>query len=504
MKRISSFICLLLTVLALMPAADTEAFSPTSAPVVYIAVDGEIDAQQARYFKRALADAQTAHARAIVVHLATDGGELGAGREMLAAALTVPKDVRLVAFVDHRAYSAGALIAYGHEQIFLTKVATIGDIGVIFQGTDGKIEYAPEKIQTVVRSLLKNAAENRGWDKAKLVKMTALDQPLWKFAVTPGDTGTRWDYVIDDDLPTWLAEHPTVKREDGIQVLGKDRLLSYTASEAVADGMATALVDDLDAVYAKLGTTSAQVLRLEPTTVERVAWKLSGIAPLLAALAVLCIFLELKTPGVGLWAALAGVFGVAFFVCQFYQDLAGYPEVILAVLGVAAIAVELFIFPTGGLLLIAGAAMGMLALLLAFMPDNLQFSPGDADYGRLIGAALQRAALALAITTGGALILIRLLPGMLSNSAMAMRVEVTATSADADAGAQSLIGRRGVARTDLRPNGFIIVDDLEIGATTADGAQVDAGTAVLVTDMRFGEAVVSRAAVHGLGHGHQT
>ena len=68
--------------------------------------------------------------------------------------------------------------------------------------------------------------------------------------------------------------------------------------------------------------------------------------------------------------------------------------------------------------------------------------------------------------------------------------EITATSAGAMELTGTLIGRAAVARTDLRPSGFITVDGQDVAATSEHGAYVQAGTAVEVIALRFGEAVV--------------
>src|SRR5690606_20294487 len=103
-------------------------------------------------------------------------------------------------------------------------------------------------------------------------------------------------------------------------------------------------------LWTTLGVDRTSVIDLSPTQNERFAWTLAGFAPLLAGLCVLFIVFELKTPGVGIWAIMAGGCAVLFFFCQFYLDLAASLEVVLVVLGIAAIVVELFILPTGGLL----------------------------------------------------------------------------------------------------------------------------------------------------------
>jgi membrane-bound serine protease (ClpP class) len=474
---------LLLSASCRLAAGETAGPQPAAKRAALVEIDAAIDANQARYLKRALADARAAKVDAVVVHLTTPGGRLDAAEEMTKAALAMPDDgPELVAFVDRSSYSAGSLIAYSHRRIYLTDAATVGDIGVIFIGADGKMEYAPEKAETVVRALLRSAAQKNGWDPAKLQKMTARNQSLYRCDL-PG--GPVW--VIEDDLATFLAAHPDFDEKKKIEILGEDRLLSYTAKEAVAEKMATALVKDLDEVYRALGVPAAGVLDLRPTTNERLSWLLGGWAPLLAAAAVLFLILEFKTPGLGIWLTLAVICGGLFFLCQFYLELANYLELSLVIAGVALVLVELFLLPTGGFLAAGGAALAIAGLVLAFMPDARQFSPGMPGWSGDLAGALGSSLLALTVIAVGVAMLIAALPHMRAMRRIAATGEITATSGD---GAPAVVGRQGVARSDLTPAGFVLIDGREHGATSEHGEFVRAGTPVEVIAMSFGEAVV--------------
>lgn len=467
------------------PTGEAPAPKPGPATVAYIPIDSAIDSHQERYFRRALGEAKAAGVTTVVVHLNTDGGTVDAGRKMMALALETKGHPRMIAFVDNRCYSAGSLIAYGHDEILLTPGATIGDIGVIFIGADGKMEYAPEKQESVVRTLLRSAAQAKGWNEAKLLKMTARNQELYRF-----DLHGKQDFVIEDNLPAWLNKHPDVDPGSKIVILGKDRLRSYTAREAVEDGMATALVDDLDGAYKRLGVKRSEVLDLSPTRVEEISWQLAALAPILASLAALCVFLEFKSQGIGIWTALAVMFGAAFFVCQFYQDLASYIEPILVVVGILCIVIELFVFPTMGWLAVLGVMISLSGLVLAFMPDTQQFHPSVDGWGHDLGSAIQQSVLAMAVITVGAVVIIATFPNSRAMRAMAATAEITGTSANASELAGSLVGKRALARTPLSPSGSITVDGRDLTATTEHGEFLQVGAEVQVVGMRYGGAVV--------------
>ncbi|MHC5067764.1 MAG: NfeD family protein, partial [Planctomycetota bacterium] len=356
--RVLAFVCLLLSAWQPVIAADSvdtaAVVTSASAPrVAYVQIEDVIDDIQAGYLERALQAAQAAEADIVVTHITSPGGLVSALDDMLGETLEIKDAPQLVAFIDSEAISAAAALAYSHHQVFMTARAAIGDIGVIFQKSDGTIEYAPEKIETFVRARLRTLADVRGWDKALLMKMIARNQILYR--VKHDDTSS---FVIGDDLPSFLDAHPEVDREtDVIEYRGEDRLLTLTATEAVDMGMATGLVDDLDALYAHLGVSSADIIDLQPTAAERTARTLAGWAPMLLSLAVLFIILELKTAGVGIWAVCATGCGIAFFVCQYYLAMASHLEMVLLALGVLLLVIEVSTAIGGGILGISGAAM---------------------------------------------------------------------------------------------------------------------------------------------------
>jgi membrane-bound serine protease (ClpP class) len=477
------------------PVADSA--KPESAPsavtpakrIAYVKIDGVIDPHKAAYYRRAMDAAISAKVDAVIVHLTTPGGRVDSAIEITQKALGMPEDGPLtVAFVDRESYSAGSLIAYAHRRVYVTEVATIGNIGVILQTADGKIEYGPEKIETVIRTMLRSVAQKNGWSEAKLMKMTARNQDLYRFDLKDGPV-----WVIEDDLGRFLSAHPEVKDEQKVLILGEDRLLSYTAKEAIEEKMANGLVKDLPALYRELGGDASAIIDLAPSSSEELSWQLSGYAPMLAALAVLFIIFELRAPGIGIWATLGGICGVLFFICQFYLELASYPEVILVMIGLVAVGLELFLIPTGGMLALGGVGVAMLGLVLAFMPDASQFAPGTPGWGGSLMDALISSMFATLTAGGGMVALIMALPRLAVASKMASTAEITATATSDSATAitnMAGVGSRAVARSDLSPNGYIVLAGREISAEAEHGEFIKAGTAVEIIGMRFGEAVV--------------
>ena len=367
--------------------------------VAYILIDGPIDRHRHRYFTNRVEEARQAGVDAVIVHINTDGGSVGYAREMLKTALDQKDDgPEMIAYVDFRAISAGAMIAYGHSAVYMAEDASIGDIGVIFQTQEG-IEYAPEKIETVVRTLLSTAAEQRGWDRAQILKMTARNQEL--YLATMPDGSRR--YIIEDDLPRFLLDNPDVDRETDVVVdMPKDRLLTMSGLQALERGMATGNQPSLEALYEHLNIDPSTVLDLAPTGNEWFAWGMDGYGQILAGLALLFIFFELKTPGVGIFALLGLICGVLFLTSYFALDMISAIDLVLVVVGLALLVTELVFGITGGLLAIAGGLALAAGLMMMYIPND--FDPTDFNqdgFGEMIGGAALNLVVTFAIAAIG-------------------------------------------------------------------------------------------------------
>ena len=464
--------------------------------VGYVEIDDIIDRFSDRYLARVIERAQDESVDTLLVRIDTDGGEVLHARTMFKRILDLEAEgIRTVAFVDFRAISAGALIAYAHEELFLSETASIGDIGVVFQTQEGEIKYAPEKFETVVRTLLVQAAEQRGWNRGMLLKMTAHKQSLYRVTLPGGAV----DYVIEDDLPEYLARHPDVDRDDPQQVIvyrGPDRLLTLTGLEAVKFDMASGNVADLDAMHERLGVSGEEVVDLSPRGSERAAWALSRFAPVLAGLAVLFLLFELKTPGVGLWAALAALLGTGFLLAQYSLDLMENFELLLIVIGVGLVAAEMFTMAGGGLLAALGAALGLTGLVLGFLPNELAFDFGDPVFVDALRDAAFGGATSVGIVAVGTVLAVRYLPrSMALHRRIAVREAVTATSAgDIEARTATLLGQPSVATEALHPSGMVRIGEESIRARAEHGTYIAEGTAVEVVSVEFGEVVVRAAA----------
>jgi len=353
----------------------------------------------------------------------------------------------------------------------------------------GQPEYAIEKLASPVRAMFRALAQTRGWDQAKLIKMNDKDQGLWYFDLPDGAGGERRHFVASDALPAFLDAHRPLKREQGVELEPVGKLLTYTGREAYAAGMATGLATDLPALWKALGADPAEVRSYAPTRTEEISWALAAWAPILAGLAMLCVILEFKFGGNGLFLIGAAMFGLLFAGAQYYQELAGNVEFILIALGAALLLVEFLVFPTGGLLLAGGLGMVGIGLVLAFMPDATQFTPSAPDWGGDLVGALADSTIALLLVGVALLVGIAALPRSRAMRRIAVMGAVEGTS---EAAAPAATVLRGTAVSDLRPAGLVRLDGApaDESARADHGAHIPRGTRVMTVERRLGELVV--------------
>ena len=481
-----------------IPASDSSTEPAASgAPVGKVgaaSLTGPIDRLSHRYLDRIIDRAHELELDTLVLHIDTDGGEVSHAREMFKRVVSQAKDgPKMIAFVDFRAISAGAMISYAHEEIYISSGASIGDIGVVFVSREGEIKYAPEKIETVIRSLLTQAADLRGWDRGLLLKMTARSQKLYHVTLPDGEKR----YVIEDDLPQLLSEHPELDPENRAHMYvyrGEDRLLTLTGQQAVKLGMATAQAETLEEVYAAIGAESDDVIEITPTLSEEAAWALAPFAPILAGLALLFIMFELKTPGIGLWAIAAGTCAAGFLLTQYYLDLAENFEVILIATGILLLGVDVLLGLGAGAFALAGGVAVLIGLLLSFVPNEIPVDFSDPQFIDAVKEAAFSTLWSIGVIAVGIIVLVKLLPRSSAGQRLAVAAEVTATAeTDANSNLSALVNSRGVTREALRPGGLVEIDGRDYSARVQHGSYLDPYTAIRVVRVEFGELIVEAA-----------
>ena len=208
--RIAAFACVIGGLLTAPAAAQS------GGVVVYrVPVTGVIELGLAPFIERSIEEATEAGARAVVLDVDTPGGRVDAAERIADAILDA--DIPVYAFVNRRAFSAGALVSLATRGIYMLPGSVIGAATPV----DGSGTKAPEKIVSAMRSEMRALAEQRGLDPR--VAEAMVDEAI--------------------DLP-------------GVKAPGQ--LLTLTTSEAVGLGYAVE-VQSLEEALALIGASNAEV-----------------------------------------------------------------------------------------------------------------------------------------------------------------------------------------------------------------------------------------------------
>ncbi|HXG49052.1 MAG TPA: NfeD family protein, partial [Methylomirabilota bacterium] len=252
--------------------------------------------------------------------------------------------------------------------------------------------------------------------------------------------------------------------------------------------LSSGTVESLEALLKILGYADAERHDIAPTGAERLGMWLNSISPLLLIIGIVGIYIEFKTPGFGLPGIVGATAFALYFLGGYVAGLSGLEWVAIFVLGLALVAVEMFVYPGTLVIGLAGSALMLIALIMAMV----DMYPGMPRVPTLGQVRVPVRDLALAVAGGGILIalLARFLPktpvyrALVSESASGVETEALLERQRA-----SLLGQVGVAVSVLRPGGKAQFGDQIIGVIS-QGDMIPKGTRVRVVGFSGSEAVV--------------
>ncbi len=424
------------------------------APLVFrVPVTGTVEMGLAPFIERAIREAESAGVSVVVLDIDTPGGRVDSA-ERIADAIA-DSGVPVYAFVNRRAFSAGALIALATRGIYMRPGSVLGAVTPV----DGSGTKASEKIVSAMRSEMRALAEAHGLDPA--VAEAMVDESL----AVPG--------VVD-----------------------AGRLLTLTTEEAVRIGYASE-TEDFTSLLDDLGIAGAEVTDFGVNWAERFVRFFSNpvVAPFLLSLGFLGLIIEIKTATFGL-AGLAGALSLSlFFGSHLILGLAGWEDLLLVGAGVLFVAAEVLLIPGFGLfgvLGIAGIAGGIYMSLLGDLPVAENFRTA---------VTVLTTTLLLLLVTGWALL--RHLP---KSTRLFQSGIFLGTRTDRAIGYESaerrtdLIGAEGVAATDLRPSGVGLFRDERVDIVS-ESEWIEEGTPVRVVSAEGYRQVVRPIRNTGEGAG---
>lgn len=406
MKHILTFI--------LFMAVAFDAFCNDAPAVIYrIRLDQDIDKSSQRLVTLGLEKATEASADYVLLDLDTYGGAVDAADSIRSAILRYEKPV--VAYINMQAASAGALISIACDSIYMKTGSSIGAATVVDQaGT-----VMPDKYQSFMRGMMRSTAQATGRDP--------------KIAESMTDTAN---------------------------------VLTLTPSEAVEVGYCEGIAESYQEVAAILAGDGKFVIKdmsEDMTWLDRLIQFL--LNPFLQSIFMMMIvggiFVEIRTPGIGLPLLTAVAGALLYFAPAYIGHLAEYWEILLFVVGLVLIALEIFVIPGFGVAGISGIILVVVSLALA-MVDNVELWSWDGSLNlwpivRPVGLVVISATAAIF----GSVWLVRKLYATRSFDHIALRQEMKASEGFTGvvSGLENLVGEEVTVFTDMKPSGKVKASD---------------------------------------------
>ncbi len=418
------------------------------------------------FMERTLRKASDDGATAIIFEMDTPGGYAWYTQGLV---LNVLQDIRVptYTFVNTRAESAGAIIAMGTDTIYMRPAATIGSALTVTAAGDIEGDMK-SKVDQMAVAMARNIAALKGHNP----------DIAEAFVVRTKEVKVNGEVI-----------HPAG------EVLNLNTLRAteeYGGRPLLAKG----IVNSVEELVEKEGL-KGEIVEVVPLGMELFAHLVQKFSGLLLLVGLAGAWAELKVPGFGVPGVISLLaFGLFFFGNNMAGNLAGYELAVLLVVGLALLAVEIFIVPGTLIAGFVGGVMIIAALVLA-MVDRVDFgavldsAPTAPAIGDLIFSPVLNVCIALVGSAVLVYFLLRYLPDTPGMRWMVLKESVVGgASLDADrnaparAGSEpvraiSLLGEQGEAVTDLRPAGKGKFGDRLLDIS-ADGEFIEKGTTLKV------------------------
>ena len=487
--------------------------------VAVLTIHGPIDKVTLSSLERRIEQAKLDGAEAVVLDLDTPGGML---EPTLDICHLVRNDApaNIVAWVNPKAYSAGTIIALACREIVVAPNAAFGDAAPISPfGAIPLTERA--KLESPILSEVIDSARRNHYDEKLVQSFVSVGVELW--LIEHERTGERifvdrreYRLVMGEDPPDELTPvappsrpgaPPSVKpwfdttlpvvhgdqarpdQEEALrmqieleqdrpssrrvltdadrgqwtpirQVVSNDRLLVLRPQEAEYYGLSAAIIANDDQLKAYFGAQT--VRRYDQAWSESLVQFLTNriVMGVLLVIFMVCLLIELAAPGLGVFGATALVSLFVLIGAPWLTGMAQWWEILLIGMGLALIAVELFIIPGFGVAGATGAGCVLVGLVGTFVSQDLSTPAGQSELIKGMAATLT----ALFAAGIASWFLFRNMENFPLLGRIILKTELGRHAPDAADGRGLLesigparlplqIGDLGIAETDLRPAG---------------------------------------------------
>lgn len=394
--------------------------------------------------------------------------------------------VLTVCFIPENCYGAANFLALACDQIVMGPEATLGDCrSLVFENSNDNRLNDETKVREAKQAMIALAEQQfysptlvRGFFERELEIVAAQERPDPKRPEARGEAiawlprnefGDRWE----------PAPLPPLKKPGQLLILNPEA--------AVKTGFARGALQtrDVDGVLGIYGIKKTDVIQMKADWLDSLVELLRNevVTVFLVIIGFTCVILELKSPGLTVPGVIAAVCFILVFWAQSW--LAGELNalaLLLFILGIVLLGVEVFILPGFGVTGVAGIVLMLLGLSLLLVKE---WPESQADYERLgVKFAILAGGLVTAFVVGFTIAkYLPQLPGV-NRLMLPPPDEETSDAAGSTppAAPPELLGKTGVAVTDLRPAGKACFLDQYLDVVL-EGGYVDAGSRVQVIEI---------------------
>jgi membrane-bound ClpP family serine protease len=455
-------------------------------PVV-IDVAGELNARLARRVQTMMSEAiDRQGANWICLRIDSSGGDLQAGLDLASWLVRLDANsVRTVAYVPAEATGAAALAALACDQLAMHATARLETaIAHNRPGAPGDAEVA-----AAVDSIRQSLASRSDHTWSLLAAMIDPSLELAEYQnKTTGQSRLFCQAELTEqaDAAAWQLKQVLNANQERLELDGK---------QAAERGVAWHVVDSFDDLKRQFGI-EGEIPNPRPNQVLELIEALSTpeVAFILLMVGFAGIYIELRTPSIGVGGFVGAVALLLFFWSKHLNGTAGWLEVLLFAAGFAFLMLEIFVLPGFGIFGLGGGAMMLASVVLASLTFVSPHSDTEmAEMAQSVGTV------ALA---GLGVILFSIASRRYLPQAPVLRNIILAPPEEEEreelgqretlADYSHLIGKVGTAATHLRPAGKARFGH-ELLDVIAEAEPIDSGEKVLVIEAR-GPRVIVRSA----------
>ncbi|QBG46498.1 hypothetical protein EGM51_03465 [Verrucomicrobia bacterium S94] len=327
-------------------------------------------------------------------------------------------------------------------------------------GVQDMPDEVQEKMTSAVAAMVRAAAEQGGYDPELAEAMVRADM----------------EYSVNGTVISEEGRLLTLTNKEAEQLVGENQ------TPLLSKGT----VKDIDALLDKIELTGAEKRILKVTAAEKLARLIASIAPVLMMIGLGGLWLEFKTPGIGIFGIAGAVCLLLFFFGHHIAGLSGYEDLILFFLGLSLLAIEIFITPGFGIM----GFSGLLLIFASFVNAMSERMPGSwrpVDFSpETFSVPLLKVMIAFIGTFFIAILAGKFLPETKALKSLSLQDVVPDPEED-----NTLLGLQGIAHSDLRPGGTAYIDERKTDVVTR-GDFIARQTEIRVVEIHGNRIVVEK------------